>query len=143
MALMQVCCAAGCDELALPGLPRCADHEAARQANAKVHRAKAKLSADALRGSALYADPAWKRAAKAWLRAHPLCVDCEELGLVVVATEVDHRQPHRGDRALFWARGNWQGLCKPCHSRKTMREVNARRGGGGQKTEAARSKPRP
>ena len=27
----------------------------------------------------------------------------------------DHRRPHRGDEALFWAEGNLQCLCKPCH----------------------------
>ena len=27
----------------------------------------------------------------------------------------DHRRPHRGDEALFWAEGNLQTLCKPCH----------------------------
>ena len=131
MVLMRVCIAAGCDDLALPEGSWCADHEAARQDKARARRAEAKLGAQALRGSALYADANWKRASKAWLRAHPLCVDCEGLGLVVQASEVDHKEPHRGDRALFWARGNWQSLCKRCHSRKTMREVNARRKAGG------------
>lgn len=27
----------------------------------------------------------------------------------------DHKQPHRGDEALFWAEGNLWTLCKPCH----------------------------
>lgn len=27
----------------------------------------------------------------------------------------DHVEPHRGDEALFWAEGNLQCLCKPCH----------------------------
>lgn len=27
----------------------------------------------------------------------------------------DHRVPHRGDAALFWADDNLQTLCKPCH----------------------------
>ncbi len=27
----------------------------------------------------------------------------------------DHRRPHRGDEALFWADGNLQCLCKGCH----------------------------
>lgn len=30
----------------------------------------------------------------------------------------DHKQPHRGDEALFWDEGNLQTLCKPCHDRK-------------------------
>lgn len=39
----------------------------------------------------------------------------------------DHRQPHRGDRALFWDRGNLQCLCKACHDGDKQREE--RRGG--------------
>ncbi|KFI34266.1 HNH endonuclease [Haematobacter missouriensis] len=27
----------------------------------------------------------------------------------------DHRQPHRGDEALFWEPTNLQCLCKACH----------------------------
>ena len=39
-----------------------------------------------------------------------------------IAKCVDHITPHRGDMRLFWDRRNWQGLCRPCHSRKTRRE---------------------
>lgn len=34
----------------------------------------------------------------------------------------DHRQPHRGDEALFWGEGNLQTLCKPCHDRHKQSE---------------------
>jgi 5-methylcytosine-specific restriction endonuclease McrA len=35
----------------------------------------------------------------------------------------DHREPHRGDKQLFWDRENLQTLCKPCHdSRKQKLE---------------------
>lgn len=27
----------------------------------------------------------------------------------------DHREPHRGDEALFWSADNLWCLCKPCH----------------------------
>lgn len=37
----------------------------------------------------------------------------------------DHRQPHRGDEALFWDEGNLQTLCKPCHDRHKQREERA------------------
>jgi hypothetical protein len=29
----------------------------------------------------------------------------------VAAVVVDHTGPHKGARALFWDRGNWQSLC--------------------------------
>lgn len=66
----------------------------------------------------------WKRESKAFLRAHPLCVECAKNGKYTKATVVDHIKPHRGDPTLFWDRLNWQPLCKPCHDRKTRIEDN-------------------
>lgn len=72
---------------------------------------------DARRGSASERgyDWRWYNAAKAWLRANPLCVCCLHYGFTVPAELVDHIIPHRGNRALFWDRGNWQSLCNWCH----------------------------
>jgi 5-methylcytosine-specific restriction protein A len=41
---------------------------------------------------------------------------CSDDGLCV-----DHREPHRGDRARFFNRGNLWLLCKKHHDRKTAR----------------------
>lgn len=71
--------------------------------------------------SKLY-DHKWRKARDAFLCKNPLCAHCQEDSLVVPATEVDHKIPHRGDMTLFWDKTNWQGLCKPCHSRKTATE---------------------
>lgn len=70
----------------------------------------------------------WQKARAAYFAKHPLCVECERQGLFVVATDLDHKIPHRGDKELFWDRSNWQGLCHSCHSIKTQREEE---GGGG------------
>jgi len=64
----------------------------------------------------------WQRARAAYLQRHPLCVICRAVGRIVAATEVDHKIPHRGAPKLMWDEGNWQALCKLCHSRKTARE---------------------
>lgn len=64
---------------------------------------------------------AWQKASKGYLRKHPLCAACWLTGTVREATVVDHVQPHRGDKRLFWLSGNWQSLCKPCHDAKTRR----------------------
>jgi 5-methylcytosine-specific restriction protein A len=64
----------------------------------------------------------WQQAREGFLRAHPLCVRHEARGEVVAATVVDHITPHKGDKALFWQRANWQPLCKRCHDIKTMTE---------------------
>ncbi len=67
-------------------------------------------------------DHRWRLARESFLKAHPLCVYCAQLGRVTPATVVDHVVPHRGDRALFWDRDNWQGLCAPCHDSVKARE---------------------
>lgn len=126
--VMRLCCAPGCDDLALPGGPRCADHEAERERRVAAARARAKAGVAAHGGDRLYRTARWQAERAAHLRAHPFCVECAKDGLTVAATEVDHIEPHRGDAALFWKRTNRQGLCKVCHSRKTAREVWGHRG---------------
>ena len=64
----------------------------------------------------------WRRARKAFLRRHPLCGRCREVGGLEASTVVDHIVPHRGDHSLFWDEANWAALCKRCHDRKTARE---------------------
>jgi 5-methylcytosine-specific restriction protein A len=70
----------------------------------------------------MYSTPEWRRLRLAQLAEEPLCRECRPA--VVVATEADHVIPHKGDRALFFDPENLQSLCKPCHSEKTMREMN-------------------
>ncbi|WP_195612703.1 HNH endonuclease [[Clostridium] symbiosum] len=67
-------------------------------------------------------DSRWRRARSRFLKAHPLCVRCQEQGRLVKASVVDHIVPHRGDEKLFWDKSNWQALCKNCHDSKTMTE---------------------
>ena len=69
----------------------------------------------------------WAKARLYFLRRHPLCVHCLKDGKPNEATEVDHIIPHKGDLKTFWDERNWQALCKPCHSRKTMSEINRMR----------------
>lgn len=77
----------------------------------------------------LYWTQRWRRLAKAQLAEHPLCIRCEEVGIVTAASICDHRTPHRGDVGLFWS-GPFDSLCKPCHdSAKQREEAAARRGG--------------
>lgn len=64
----------------------------------------------------------WRKYRLEFLREHPLCCDCMTRNRVTPATVVDHKTPHKGDQALFWDPDNHQGLCKPCHDRKTRTE---------------------
>lgn len=85
----------------------------------------------------------WKLARADFLRRNPECVFCQREGRPMLATIVDHIKAHRlGDAKqsadpdriaqawkLFWDRGNWQSLCKPCHdSTKQRMEKSGRLG---------------
>jgi 5-methylcytosine-specific restriction protein A len=62
-------------------------------------------------------DSAWDKASKGYRARHPLCCCCQANGFVTAVAVVDHIEPHKGDRSLFWKRDNWQGLCWDCHRR--------------------------
>lgn len=106
------CASPRCSAL-VQGATYCPDHAKARAIVREAQRENA-----AARG---YGHK-WREAREGYLRAHPLCASCSTDAVPVMATVVDHIIPHKGDRALFWQRSNWQGLCKPCHDRKTARE---------------------
>ena len=83
------------------------------------------FSSDRMRGGADARgyNAEWRRARKAFLQKHPLCVECGKAGKLTPATVVDHIIPHRGDQRLFWDEHNWQALCKSCHDQKTGHEM--------------------
>lgn len=98
-----------------PGCPKltagiyCEEHEA-------IHRN------DRVSSSGRGYDSRWRKYRSRYLKAHPLCVRCQEQGRLVKAAVVDHIVPHRGDARLFWDESNWQAMCKHCHDSKTMTE---------------------
>ena len=62
---------------------------------------------------------AWRRLRAAVLANEPLCRACQAMGRTTPATDVDHINNDPTDNrpeAL-------QSLCKPCHSRKTQRDM--------------------
>ena len=69
----------------------------------------------------------WQAAREHYFRGNPLCVDPYGIhgARFVVADELDHIDPHRGDMVKFWDQANWQGLCRACHSRKTATEESS------------------
>jgi 5-methylcytosine-specific restriction protein A len=109
-APLSYCTEPGCSVKVPRG--RCAPH----QQQARQHQRRYYTGTPGVN----YGRP-WQRKAKAFLTedAHIWCVQCHAL-----ATEVDHRIPHKNDPVLFWDRRNWQPLCKPCHSAKTASELH-------------------
>jgi 5-methylcytosine-specific restriction protein A len=110
-----LCCYAGCGKTIDQGR-YCDKHEALHQIN--ENKRKAIRNTDYSR---MYTWN-WRKYSSTYLKAHPLCLKCLEDGKLIPATEVDHIIPHKGDKDLFWLEDNHQGLCKPCHSRKTVLE---------------------
>jgi 5-methylcytosine-specific restriction endonuclease McrA len=68
-------------------------------------------------------DHEWRKARLEYLATHP---NCAMPGCGAKATTVDHIIPHRGDRALFWNRRNWQPLCTHCHNSAKQRQERNR-----------------
>jgi 5-methylcytosine-specific restriction enzyme A len=63
----------------------------------------------------------WRKFRASYLRAHPLCADCESAGIVVIATDV-HHVIKRSDRPdLAFEAANCRALCHSCHSIRTGR----------------------
>ena len=75
-------------------------------------------------GRQWYRTDRWQRLRRRVLSEQPLCAMREKRERCrLVATEVDHIKPHRGDRRLFFDRANLQPMCRSCHAQKTAREV--------------------
>jgi len=112
---MKPCGAPGCGAL-VRGARYCSLHEHLAETLTRAH--------DTRRGSSSQRGYSyrWQQARKSYLSKHPLCAECERSGWITAATDLDHVIPHKGDKAAFWVRANWQGLCHSCHSRKTAAE---------------------
>ena len=119
-AAAKPCRSPGCGALVRDGSGYCAQHLVAKLAGIQAERRQY----DKDRGSSAQRGygARWQKARLGYLRSHPLCRACEDVGRVTLATVVDHKVPHRGDMALFWDPSNWQSLCKTCHDQKTARD---------------------
>lgn len=113
---LKPCRYPGCPELVRSGY--CATHTQLRTAEEN------RLYHDDPQIKALYNSNAWKRIRIAQLAREPWCAECLKQGIYTVATDIDHVQPHHGDRSLFF-KGPFQSLCHVDHSRKTAGEVFA------------------
>ncbi len=98
-----------------PGCPKltdslyCAEHQ--QQATRHYNRFQRDPESNKRYGRA------WKRIRDRYIKAHPLCEQCEKAGRLTPAEEVHHVLPlsHGGTNNT----SNLMALCKPCHSRIT------------------------
>ncbi|WP_394659560.1 HNH endonuclease signature motif containing protein [uncultured Novosphingobium sp.] len=72
-----------------------------------------------------YNTTAWRKLRALKLAGEPLCEGCDRLGLLVTASHVDHRKPISDGGDPFPALDALASLCRPCHSAKTARGVEA------------------
>ena len=66
---------------------------------------------------AFYHSPEWRALRNYHLRQFPLCNDCQRPG-----NECHHIKDRKTNPELALDSTNLETLCKPCHSRRTMRE---------------------
>jgi len=66
-------------------------------------------------------DRRWRKSRALWLAQNPLCVECERRGNYTPASLVDHITPVQSrEDPLFYDTGNFQSLCRACHTQKTF-----------------------
>lgn len=110
---LKPCLHPGCPELVRSGY--CEKHAQQRRAEQdRVYR-----DADVKK---LYNSARWQRLRRIQLANEPWCAECLAQGVYTPATDVDHVEPHRGDRRKFFG-GKLQSLCHACHSAKTANEA--------------------
>lgn len=115
----SVCSAPNCRRLSIPGGTRCAEHQAQRDAERAEYRQRAHKDYNARRPAtdSFYWTNTWKRKSETFRELHPLCEECDRLGLVVPSTMVDHKIPYRERPDLGLVDSNLRALCWQCHNR--------------------------
>jgi phage terminase small subunit len=83
------------------------------------------MATDNAERAKLYNSTRWRKRRRAFLQPHPLCIACEQRGLVVAAEVVDHRDGHQHHawRDRFWDESRWQSMCTDCHAAKSAAEL--------------------
>ena len=66
-------------------------------------------------------DAAWRRVRIGFLQLHPLCMDCEAVGIVRAATDVHHVAKIADRPDLRLDHRNLMSLCTTCHDIRTGR----------------------
>ena len=104
----------------MPYRPPVHNAVAARAPGARVHRVEGSPSR-----KGLY-DHDWRKLRAAFLMQHPLCVFCQDAGLVTTATQVDHIKTIRDCPELRLDWDNLRGLCDSHHAARTWADQRGR-----------------
>lgn len=116
MAIMwrcKPCAEPACKELAEQGAAFCKKHS---KQNYRVEAAR--VQRENAPWKKWYCLAGWKSLRNIILSRDYMCQICKER----ISTVCDHIKPHRGNWNMFIDPANLQGLCEPCHDRKTALE---------------------
>ncbi|MCY1281821.1 hypothetical protein D9M68_649490 [compost metagenome] len=113
------CCHPGCGRLVRSG-SYCPEHQVLADArrDAQLKKANRRYNGRRADSDKFYDTAAWRRFRAHYLIMHPLCVDCEEAGVVEPAVVVDHVKPFKERPDLALDEANMRGLCRPCDNRR-------------------------
>lgn len=125
----SVCTAPHCRRIAEAGRTRCSQHHAEWVARRAEQQAKAhgKYNAKRPESDSFYSTNAWKKKSQAFRVLHPVCHECDRIGLVVASTMVDHIIAYRLRPDLGLVDSNLRALCWQCHNRVGAKVRPARR----------------
>ena len=112
-APLKPCANRQCPELVPIGTTHCTAHRRADYQRKDSQRSDAELER-----RKVYQSARWRKVRSIVLNRDPLCRSCRR----AASRECDHVVPVAQGGAE-WDTDNMQGLCSPCHSRKTATEV--------------------
>lgn len=118
------CAEPGCPQLVYDG-SRCDEHRREYSRDRSRTRFNSANQADKALDD-FYKGAAWVRLRRWWIRRNPLCVRCEERGVVTPGRVVDHIVERRDDPSRSLDATNLQTLCHRCHTIKTNEEKSKR-----------------
>lgn len=104
------CSHPGCGRLAENGWQYCAEHQKIANKNYNEYQRDPETNKRYGRS--------WKRIRDRYIKAHPLCEECQKQGRLTVAEEVHHILPL--SKGGGNETSNLMALCKSCHSRITV-----------------------
>lgn len=104
------CSMSGCSQLCENGDQYCSEHKQA--VNKQYNKFQRDPESNKRYGRA------WKRIRDRYIKAHPLCEECDREGRIRAAAEVHHILPL--SKGGGNETSNLMALCKSCHSRITV-----------------------
>ena len=116
---LTICSQAGCGVLVRRG--RCGKHKRYYRYDAECEPQKTKdrhqrYNRERSESDKFYGTAAWKKLRAYYRAGHPLCEECEKLGLIRAMHVVDHIKPYKLRPDLGLVESNLRSLCRFHHA---------------------------